>query len=49
MKLINDKEARLEMKALIENFSEEIKDADVNLVVGSPQMRYGLALDPLYQ
>ncbi|MBK8845982.1 MAG: hypothetical protein IPO27_05145 [Bacteroidetes bacterium] len=35
------------MKALIENFSEEIKDADVNLVVGSPQMRYGLALDPL--
>lgn len=47
LKLINDKDARLEMKALIENFSEEIKDADVNLVVGSPQMRYGLTMDPL--
>ncbi|MDW8418176.1 MAG: hypothetical protein RML37_02085, partial [Chitinophagales bacterium] len=46
LKLKDDKNARLEMKAVLENYAEEIKNADVELVVGAPQMRYS-QLDPM--
>lgn len=46
-KIMNDKDARLEMKATVENYSEEIENAEINLVVGSPQMHFGLTLDPI--
>lgn len=38
---------QLEMKALIENYAEGIKDADVVLTVGKPQMLYGQTIDPI--
>ncbi len=38
---------QLEMKALIENYSEGILNADVVLTVGKPQMLYGAAIDPI--
>lgn len=47
LKLINDKEARLEMKATIENYAEDITDVETEVVVGSPQLYYGLMLDPI--
>ncbi len=47
LKLQNDKEARLEMKATIENYAENINDVETEVVVGSPQLYYGLLLDPI--
>lgn len=47
LKLKDTKTARLEMKALVENFAENISDAEVELVVGAPQMRYSNQLDPM--
>jgi hypothetical protein len=47
IKLVSGKEARIEMKALIENFSkEQITDADAELIVGVPQLASGQTLDP---
>jgi len=47
LKLQNDKEAHLEMKATIENYAENINDVETEVVVGSPQLYYGLLLDPI--
>lgn len=47
LKLKDDKSARLEMKAVVENYTEDIRDADVELVVGSPQMSYSNKPDPM--
>lgn len=46
-RVINDKEARLEMKATIVNDGKELKQLPVDIVVGSPSMFYGLQLDPV--
>ncbi len=48
IKLINDKEARLMMKGTVENYSnEDLSEVDLDLVVGSPQMFFGMQLDPV--
>lgn len=47
LKFKDDKNARLEMKATIENYAEELKEAELELVVGSPQMKYSAKLDPM--
>ena len=47
LKITNDKEARLEMKATIENYAEDITNVETEVVVGSPQLYYGLLLDPV--
>ncbi|MCS6818674.1 MAG: hypothetical protein RMJ53_08385 [Chitinophagales bacterium] len=47
IKLKDDKVARLEMKALIENGGEDIENAETELVVGAPQLAYGLKPDPM--
>ena len=47
LKFKDTKTARLEMKALVENFAESITEAEVELVVGAPQMRYSSQLDPM--
>ncbi|MEI6347745.1 MAG: hypothetical protein WCP69_07345 [Bacteroidota bacterium] len=47
LRIINDKEARLEMKATIENYSEPLNDVDCELVVGSPQLYFGKQNDPM--
>jgi len=39
--------ARLDMKATIENYAEPIQNASVQLVVGSPQLYFGNRLDPI--
>ncbi len=49
VKLISDKELQLEMKALVENNTEDINDADLTLTVGNPQFYYGLTVDPIAQ
>jgi hypothetical protein len=48
IKLINEKELQLEMKALVENYAEDIVDADLTLTVGNPQMFYGYNTDPSF-
>jgi hypothetical protein len=47
LKLKDDKTARLEMKATIENFAEGINDAETELIVGSPQMTNSGKPDPM--
>jgi hypothetical protein len=47
LRVINGKEARLEMKATIENMGEPIRDAEVDVVVGNPTMFYEELLDPI--
>ncbi|MFH0895812.1 MAG: hypothetical protein V2A54_15360 [Bacteroidota bacterium] len=47
IKVINDKELQLEMKALVENYSESVEDADLTLTMGNPQFFYGMQLDPI--
>jgi hypothetical protein len=47
LKFKDEKNARLEMKATLENYAEELKDAETELVVGSPQMKYSGKLDPM--
>lgn len=41
------REGRIEMKALIENYADDIINADVELVVGLPQLYYSVAVDPV--
>lgn len=45
---MNENELQLEMKALVENYAEEITDAELTLTVGNPQFYYGAAFDPIY-
>ncbi|MES2620481.1 MAG: hypothetical protein V4615_06485 [Bacteroidota bacterium] len=47
LKLKDDKSARLEMKATVENYAEDLKDAETELVVGAPQMSYSGKMDPM--
>ncbi len=47
LKLKDDKNARLEMKAAIENFNEAINNAETELVVGAPNLHFGKKLDPM--
>ncbi len=47
IKVINEKELQLEMKALVENYAETIDNADLTLTVGNPQFFYGRQADPL--
>lgn len=47
LKLNDDKTARLELKATIENTSERIKGATMDLVIGNPQLFYGKSLDAI--
>ncbi|MEI6575130.1 MAG: DUF4139 domain-containing protein [Bacteroidota bacterium] len=46
IKVINDKELQIEMRALVENFAEVIKDADLTLTVGNPNYKFGMAIEP---
>jgi hypothetical protein len=48
VKIINENELQLEMKALVENYSEDINDAELTLTVGNPQFFYGASFDPIY-
>lgn len=41
VKVIDDKELMIEMRALVENYSEIIEDANLTLTVGDPQFKYG--------
>lgn len=47
LRLKDDKTARLEMKALVENYAEDLKETETELVVGSPQMIYSGKADPM--
>lgn len=47
LRLGEEENARLEMKATIENYAEPIQNAAVQLVVGSPQLYFGSRLDPV--
>jgi hypothetical protein len=47
LRLKDDKTARLEMKATVENYAEDLKDAETELVVGAPQMIYSGKMDPM--
>ena len=47
LKLKDDKVARLEMKAIVENAVDDIVDAETELVVGAPQMYFGQKRDPI--
>lgn len=46
IKILNDKELQIEMKALVENFAEPVKDADLTLTVGDPNYKYGRTVEP---
>lgn len=46
IKIIDDRQLQLELKALVENFSEKLENTDLTLTVGAPQFRYGMQLDP---
>lgn len=45
LKIIDDKTLQIEMKALVENFSESLKNVDLTLTVGAPQFKYGTQVD----
>ncbi len=47
MILKDEKSARLEMKATIENFADPLSDAETELIVGAPQMTNSDKLDPM--
>ncbi len=47
MILKDEKSARLEMKATIENFADPLADAETELIVGSPQMTNSGKPDPM--
>lgn len=47
IKILNDKQLQLELKALVENIAEDINGADLTLTVGAPNFRFGRAIDPL--
>ncbi len=49
LKLIDDGKLQLSMNALIENFSEDIKDSELTLTLGAANFKYGSQLDPLTQ
>lgn len=49
VRILNDNEVQLEMKALVENYAEDIENADLTLTVGNPQFYYESSIDPICQ
>jgi hypothetical protein len=47
LRIVNDKEAKLEMKATIFNTGTSFKNTLVDIVIGNPEMFYGKDLDPV--
>lgn len=47
IKMIDDSKLQLSMNALIENYSEDIKEADLTLTLGAANFKYGSQLDPI--
>ncbi|MBU1720329.1 MAG: DUF4139 domain-containing protein, partial [Bacteroidetes bacterium] len=47
LKILTDKELQIEMNAIVENYAEDIKNADLTLTVGNPQFFFNRSLDPL--
>lgn len=48
IKILNDKELQLELKATVENYIEnDLNGVDLVLTVGSPNFYYGTQLDPI--
>lgn len=47
IRLLDDKKLQLEMKALIENYSESFKDADMTLTLGAANFKYAHQIDPI--
>jgi len=47
LQLVDNDKARLEMKALIENFAEPLENVETEVVVGSPNLAFGATLDPI--
>jgi hypothetical protein len=47
LKIKDEKTARLEMKAVVENYVEDITEAETELVVGAPQLYFGQRRDPV--
>ena len=45
--VINDKEAKLELKATIANGATEYRNMPVDIIIGSPEMFLGKTLDPV--
>ncbi|MFH0895865.1 MAG: hypothetical protein V2A54_15635, partial [Bacteroidota bacterium] len=47
IKILNDKELQREMKAVVENYSEDINETELILCVGNPQFYFGTTPDPI--
>lgn len=47
LKVINEKELQLEMKAMVENYSESVENVDLTLTVGAPQFYFNNTEDPI--
>jgi hypothetical protein len=46
LRIINDKEARIEMKATLVNSSEDYLNTPVDIIIGNPEMFFGDQIDP---
>jgi len=46
IKLVNEKELQLEMKAVVENYSEDVENTELTLTVGAPQFFFNNTTDP---
>jgi hypothetical protein len=46
LRIINDKEARLEMKATLVNNSDDYLNTPVDIIIGNPEMFFGDQIDP---
>jgi hypothetical protein len=49
VKIIDDKTLQIEMKALVENYAETMKDVDLMLTIGAMNFKYGTQTDALAQ
>jgi len=47
IKIINDKELQIEMKAIVENYAESVENVDLTLTVGAPQFYFNTTGDPI--
>jgi hypothetical protein len=47
IRILDDKNVRMEMKALVENFAEPLIDVETDLVIGTPNLAFGMQLDPI--
>ncbi|HET6512537.1 MAG TPA: hypothetical protein VFH43_10125, partial [Candidatus Kapabacteria bacterium] len=47
IRVLDDKTVRMEMKALVENFAEPLVDVETDLVIGTPNLAFGMQLDPI--